>query len=82
MEKEINTDWWGRTWEGASVLGNLREGLLIKGEIQTCSGNDKNSSGKGLCWRKNVLSEGENIILENIEMSMLENWKKFSTAGS
>ena len=28
---------------------------------------------KGLCWRKNVLGEGENIILENIEMSMLEN---------
>ena len=28
---------------------------------------------KGLCGRKTVLGEGDNIIMENIEMSMLEN---------
>ena len=24
LKKEINTDWWGRTWEGASVPGTQR----------------------------------------------------------
>lgn len=74
--------------EKVPMCQGIREGLLIEDNIQTQSWNYKNSSGEGggavleeECFRQ----RGDYHVGkfgDEQELSMLEDWKKFSIARS